>query len=160
MSVSGSPLSPACAGGPTAVAALLLLEMDAATAQLGFAPSLRLSGLLHTVAGRVEVVVAVRDGGLVLQVDDDGMWVPTGTRTSGLANLDARADERGGSSSSPGRTARQQLHMQVPLAQDEPSRRWTRLGRVRHDDHGARCMARAVQPDRPEQHPAERAPTT
>ncbi len=101
--------------------ALLLQAVDAATVQLGFAPSLRLSGLLdtsvpsdvaehllaatrealsnvarHARASRVEVVVAVRDQGLVLQVDDDGVGLPPGPRRSGLANLGSRADELGG----------------------------------------------------------------
>ncbi len=101
--------------------ALLLQAVDAATQQLGFAPSLRLSGLLdtavppdvaehllaavrealsnvarHARASRVEVVVAVRDAGLVLQVDDDGVGLPPGPRRSGLANLGSRADELGG----------------------------------------------------------------
>ncbi len=99
----------------------LLLEADAATAQLGFAPSLRLSGLLdtavppetaehliaavrealsnaarHAQASRVDVVVSVRDGSLVLQVDDDGVGIAIGGRRSGLVNLSSRADELGG----------------------------------------------------------------
>ncbi len=106
---------------PPSLRSLLLQETDAVTAQLGFAPSLRLSGLLdtavpavaaehllaavrealsnaarHAQASRVDVVVSVRDGSLVLQVDDDGVGIAVGGRRSGLVNLCSRADELGG----------------------------------------------------------------
>lgn len=106
---------------PPSLRALMLQAVDAATAQLGFAPSLRLSGLLdtavspdvaehllaaarealsnvarHARASRVDVVISVRDGALVLQVDDDGVGLPPVRRNSGLANLGSRADELGG----------------------------------------------------------------
>jgi signal transduction histidine kinase len=102
--------------------ALLLQAVDAGAEQLGFAPSLRMDGLLdtlvpvavaehllaalretlsnaarHAAAGSVEVRVAVRDDELVLEVGDDGVGIGATTRRSGLGNLAARAAQLGGS---------------------------------------------------------------
>jgi signal transduction histidine kinase len=107
--------------GPASLRALLLQAVDAGTEQLGFAPSLRLDGLLdtlvpahvaehllavlrealsnaarHAQASAVSVLVAVRDGQLLLEVTDDGVGLPTGGRRSGLANLESRATDLGG----------------------------------------------------------------
>jgi signal transduction histidine kinase len=107
--------------GPPSLRALLLQVVDAGTEQLGFAPSLRLDGLLdtlvppavgehlmavlrealsnaarHAKASMVSVLVAVRDGQLLLEVTDDGVGVPEDGRRSGLANLQGRAAELGG----------------------------------------------------------------
>ncbi|MCW2723660.1 MAG: sensor signal transduction histidine kinase [Frankiales bacterium] len=101
--------------------ALLLQTVDAGTEQLGFAPSLRMDGLLdtlipaevaehllaalrealsnaarHAAAGAVEVRVAVRHEDVVLEVADNGIGMKTGGRSSGLANLAARAAQLGG----------------------------------------------------------------
>jgi signal transduction histidine kinase len=107
--------------GRPSLRALLLQVVDAGTEQLGFAPSLRLDGLLDTVvpqvaaehliavlrealsnaarhakATSVSVLVAVRDDHLLLEVTDDGVGLPADGRRSGLANLQSRAEELGG----------------------------------------------------------------
>ncbi|WP_106403603.1 sensor histidine kinase [Actinocorallia populi] len=94
--------------------------VDDFTGLLGFAPSVRFDGLLdtdvdpqigeqlvavvsealsnvarHAGAGRVEVVLDVRDD-LVLRVEDDGCGIPPGGRRSGLKNMAARAEALGG----------------------------------------------------------------
>ena len=127
--------------GPPSLRALLLQAVDAGTEQLGFAPSLRLDGLLDTLvpqfvaehllavlrealsnaarharAATVHVLVAVRDGQLLLEVTDDGVGLPADGRRSGLTNLESRAAELGGAlvtQSAPG--AGTQLTWQVPL---------------------------------------------
>ncbi len=101
--------------------ALLLQVVDAGAEQLGFAPSLRMDGLLdtlvppavaehvlaalreglsnaarHASARAVEVFVTVREGELVLEVVDDGVGFDELGRRSGVANLAARAAELGG----------------------------------------------------------------
>ncbi|WP_223766512.1 sensor histidine kinase [Streptomyces huiliensis] len=94
---------------------------EAGTA-LGFAPSLRMEGLLdtqvpreaaddavavlaealanvarHAEAGAVDVAVVNEGGALVLTVADDGVGMPaTDTRRSGLRNLAERAERHGG----------------------------------------------------------------
>jgi signal transduction histidine kinase len=127
--------------GLPSLRALLLQVVDASTEQLGFAPSLRLDGLLDTLvpahiaehllavlrealsnaarharATAVAVLVAVRDGQLLLEVTDDGVGISTGGRRSGLANLESRAIELGGdlvTQSAKGRGTR--LAWRVPL---------------------------------------------
>jgi signal transduction histidine kinase len=127
--------------GPPSLRALLLQVVDAGTEQLGFAPSLRLDGLLdtlvpqvigdhllavlrealsnaarHSKASVVSVLVAVRDGQLLLEVTDDGIGMSDEGRRSGLANLQARAAELTGElvlNSAPGLGT--QLTWRVPL---------------------------------------------
>ncbi|WP_207946738.1 GAF domain-containing sensor histidine kinase [Actinomadura sp. 7K507] len=95
--------------------------IDAATENLGFAPSVRLDGLLdtavdddigehllavvrealsnvarHAHATEAIVVIGVGDE-LVLRVEDDGVGIPAGGRRSGLRNLAERAESLGGS---------------------------------------------------------------
>ncbi|MCD0450167.1 GAF domain-containing sensor histidine kinase [Actinocorallia sp. API 0066] len=94
--------------------------VDNAAVLLGFAPSIRLDGLLdtavdadtgeqllavvsealsnvvrHAGARRVDVVIEVRDD-LVLRVEDDGSGIPEGGRRSGLRNMAERAKALGG----------------------------------------------------------------
>jgi signal transduction histidine kinase len=101
--------------------ALILQVVDAGAEQLGFAPSLRMDGLLdtlvpiavsehalaalrealsnaarHASARAVEVSVAVRDDQLLLDVVDNGVGMGETHRRSGLANLAARAAQLGG----------------------------------------------------------------
>ncbi|MFB4311505.1 GAF domain-containing protein [Actinomadura sp. GTD37] len=95
--------------------------VDAAAERLGFAPSVRLAGLLDTAVGdavgeellavvqealsnvarharasEAAVVIDVGDD-LTLRVEDDGVGVPEGGRRSGLRNLRERAEDHGGS---------------------------------------------------------------
>ncbi|WP_317985676.1 GAF domain-containing protein [Streptomyces sp. 5-10] len=103
--------------------ARLVAAMERAAEALGFAPALRMTGLLDTnvpaghaehmlaVAGEalsnaarhaqataVDVSVEVTDTALRLKVADNGHGVdPAVTRRSGLANLKRRAEELGGS---------------------------------------------------------------
>ncbi|MBA6440791.1 GAF domain-containing protein [Streptomyces sp. GMR22] len=103
--------------------ARLVAAMERAAEALGFAPALRMTGLLDTnvpaghaehmlaVAGEalsnaarhaqataVDVSVEVTDTALRLKVADNGHGVdPAVTRRSGLANLQQRAEELGGS---------------------------------------------------------------
>ncbi|TYC10513.1 GAF domain-containing sensor histidine kinase [Actinomadura syzygii] len=95
--------------------------VDAATEQLGFAPSVRLDGLLdtavddetgdhllavvqealsnvarHARATEAAVKIDVGDDVTVL-VEDDGVGIPEGGRRSGLRNIDERARALGGS---------------------------------------------------------------
>jgi len=106
---------------PSSLRALLLQVVDAGVEQLGFTPSLRLDGLLDTIvpvevsehllaalreslsnaarhasATTVEILVAARDGELLLEVTDNGVGLPAEGRRSGLANLAARAAALGG----------------------------------------------------------------
>ncbi|MEU5878682.1 GAF domain-containing protein [Spirillospora sp. NPDC047279] len=94
--------------------------IDKAAEGLGFAPSVRLDGLLdtrvsdttgrhllavvqealsnitrHAEARRASVAIEVADD-LTLRIDDDGIGIPSGGRRSGLANMEARAAELGG----------------------------------------------------------------
>ena len=107
--------------GQASLRARVLQTVDAGSEQLGFAPSLRMDGLLdtlvpdvvadhllaalreclsnaarHASASRVDVRVVLRDGQLGLEVADDGVGLKEGGRRSGLANLAARAEQLGG----------------------------------------------------------------
>ena len=109
------------ADGRASLGALLLQVVDSGAEQLGFAPSLRMDGLLdtlvtsvaadhllaaarealsnaarHASATVVTVSVAVRDDEVVLEVVDDGIGMEPDGRRSGLANLSARAAQLGG----------------------------------------------------------------
>jgi signal transduction histidine kinase len=100
----------------------ILEEAAAAAVVLGHAPATRFSGTVdssvddtlaadllgalrealanvakHAQADRVEVLVAVEDGSVMLQVTDDGIGVPAEfSRRSGLLNLAERAARYGG----------------------------------------------------------------
>ncbi|WP_019633344.1 GAF domain-containing sensor histidine kinase [Actinomadura atramentaria] len=118
--------------------------LDAAAEHLGFAPSVRLDGLLDTAvpdevgeqllavarealsnvarhAGATRVTVAVSVGDeLVLRVVDDGVGITPGGRRSGLANLRDRAKALGGSFAvRPGPDGGTELLWRVPLPGDE-----------------------------------------
>lgn len=127
--------------GRPSLRAQVLAVVDAGTAQLGFAPSLRLDGLLDTLASpelaehvlatlrealsnvarhahanRVEVLVAVRGSTLQVRVEDDGVGMAEDGARSGLRNLASRANQLGGAlrvSSGPGKGTR--LRWQVPV---------------------------------------------
>ncbi|GAA1830938.1 GAF domain-containing sensor histidine kinase [Actinomadura chokoriensis] len=95
--------------------------VDAAAEQLGFAPSVRLDGLLdtavdddigehlqavvrealsnvarHAHASQVTVAIDVNDD-LLLRVEDNGVGIPEQGRRSGLRNMAERAEKLGGS---------------------------------------------------------------
>ncbi|MGW3355469.1 sensor histidine kinase [Streptomyces bungoensis] len=100
----------------------LVAATERATESLGFAPALRMTGLLdtavsaeqaeqllavlgealsnvarHAEATAVDVGVEVTDAAVRLRVTDDGCGIdPAVTRRSGLANLRRRAEEMGG----------------------------------------------------------------
>jgi signal transduction histidine kinase len=101
--------------------ARILQVVDAGTEQLGYAPSLRMEGLLDTVvppsvaehmlaalrealsnaarhaeAKSVDVLIAVKDEQVAIEVADDGIGLGTSGRRSGLANLTVRAEQLGG----------------------------------------------------------------
>ncbi|MFF0224014.1 GAF domain-containing protein [Streptomyces sp. NPDC004629] len=102
--------------------AQLVAAAERATESLGFAPALRMTGLLdtavsaeqaeqllavlgealsnaarHADATAVDVGVEVTDAAVKLRVADNGRGIdPAVTRRSGLANLRGRAEERGG----------------------------------------------------------------
>ncbi len=127
--------------GRPSLRAQILEVIDAGTEQLGFAPALRLDGLLDTLAtpavaehalatlrealsnvarharsNHVEVLVTVRDGALQLRVEDNGIGMPEKGARSGLHNLASRAEQLGGTfrvtSSTSGGT---RLLWQVPV---------------------------------------------
>nr|BFE78114.1 hypothetical protein GCM10020093_007150 [Planobispora longispora] len=50
----------------------------------------------HARASRVQVLVGVSEGTLLLEVTDDGVGIPEGGRRSGLRNLAERAERLGG----------------------------------------------------------------
>lgn len=109
--------------GPPGLRAAVAGEIDAIAHALGFAPSLRFVGstddevsgelrdaaiavvreLLSNVARHarardVDVVVGTIDDRFVVIVDDDGVGLPASTEIgNGLANVEHRATERGGS---------------------------------------------------------------
>ncbi|MEV7521856.1 GAF domain-containing protein [Streptomyces sp. NPDC091371] len=95
--------------------------VEEAAAALGFAPALRMEGLLdtdvpppvadealavigealanvarHAGAGRAEVSLVVAEGVLTVSVGDDGGGIPAGGRRSGLRNIAERARRLGG----------------------------------------------------------------
>ncbi|MBT2212694.1 MULTISPECIES: GAF domain-containing sensor histidine kinase [Actinomadura] len=96
--------------------------VDTAARNLGFAPTVRLDGLLdtavddqtgehllavlqeslsnvarHARASEAIVVIDVGDHDLTLRVEDDGVGIPEGGRRSGLRNMEERAKGLGGS---------------------------------------------------------------
>ncbi|WP_424639755.1 GAF domain-containing protein [Embleya sp. AB8] len=120
-----------------------LREVDAVTEMLGFAPTLRVDGLLDTLvpepiaahviavlrealanaarhahASRVEVHVETDNGGVRVRVRDDGVGPPANrTRDSGLGNLRERAESLGGTCSfGPGPEGGALLDWRVPQA--------------------------------------------
>lgn len=108
--------------GRPSLRAQILQVVDEAALTLGFAPALRLDGLLdtlatpaiaeqvlavlrealsnvtrHASASRVEVQVAVHGSAMVVAVTDDGVGMDPGEARSGLVNLATRAEDLGGS---------------------------------------------------------------
>ncbi|KOG36132.1 MULTISPECIES: GAF domain-containing protein [Streptomyces] len=120
--------------------------VDQAVATLGFAPALRMEGLLdtdvpaaaaeevvavigealtnvarHALARHTEVAVVAEDGVLAVTVSDDGVGVPPGSARSGLRNLAERAERWGGELSvraRPDGAGGTVLEWRVPLPSD------------------------------------------
>ncbi|MGW6882950.1 GAF domain-containing protein [Streptomyces goshikiensis] len=118
--------------------------VDEAAAALGFAPALRMEGLIdtdvpsavadevlavlgealtnvarHAEATRAEVSIVAADGVLTVTVADNGVGLREGGRRSGLSNLAERADKFGGSMKVSSRVADAsgtRLEWWVPLA--------------------------------------------
>ncbi|MFG2004480.1 GAF domain-containing protein [Spirillospora sp. NPDC048911] len=122
--------------------------IDTATQNLGFAPSVRLDGLLDTSVGdalgehllavvtealsnvarhakatRVTVSIEVGDDEVFLRVEDDGVGIPENVgRRSGLRNMADRANDLGGSfRTRPRAGGGTLLRWQVPLDDESPS---------------------------------------
>ncbi|MCY0928005.1 GAF domain-containing protein [Streptomyces sp. H27-H1] len=114
-----------------------------AAALLGFAPALRMEGLIdtdvptpvaddvaavlgealanvarHARAARAEVAIILAEGVLAVTVSDDGVGVADGGRRSGLRNLAERAEARGGGLSLSARPdgGGTRLDWRIPLA--------------------------------------------
>lgn len=108
-------------GRPPRLRVRTVRAVGEAAALLGFAPALRMEGLIdtdvptpvaedviavlvealtniarHARATAAEVTVAVADGTLGVTVSDDGVGLGDGGRRSGLRNLTERAEARGG----------------------------------------------------------------
>ncbi|MFI9209256.1 GAF domain-containing sensor histidine kinase [Streptomyces sp. NPDC053253] len=104
--------------------------VDSAASMLGFAPALRMEGLIdtdvppeaaeevlavlgealtnvarHARARRAEVSVVADEGVLAVTVSDDGVGIPHGGSRSGLRNLSERAERLGGTLSVHARAA-------------------------------------------------------
>ncbi|MEU8922348.1 GAF domain-containing protein [Kitasatospora sp. NPDC048545] len=131
--------------GPAAsgLRARVVEVVDRAARSLGFAPTLRMTGLLdvtvpaevadaavavleealsnaarHAGAATVKVTVAAGDE-LAVTVTDDGVGLPGGGRRSGLANLADRATALGGAFTARTRPeGGTELHWRVPLPAD------------------------------------------
>jgi signal transduction histidine kinase len=107
--------------GRASLRAQILQVIDLSTPALGFSPSVRLDGLLDTLAtpeiaehalatlrealsnvarharaSHVDVLVAVRGSTLQLTVEDDGVGMPADGARSGLVNIGGRATQLGG----------------------------------------------------------------
>ncbi|MFB7368864.1 GAF domain-containing protein [Streptomyces sp. NPDC056222] len=121
----------------------IVKAVDSAASTLGFAPALRMEGLLdtdvpaeeadavvavigealtnvarHARARRAEVSVAAEDGVISVTVSDDGVGIPPGGARSGLRNLTERAERLGGDLSvfaRPEPTGGTVLEWRVPL---------------------------------------------
>lgn len=116
--------------------------MDQAAVVLGFAPALRMEGLIdtdvpsavadeviavigealtnvarHAQAGHADVSITAADGAVTVEVGDDGIGMLGGGRRSGLRNLAERAERLGGELCTEGRPGGgTRLVWRVPLA--------------------------------------------
>ncbi|MFK0237819.1 sensor histidine kinase [Streptomyces vinaceus] len=122
--------------------------LEEASPVLGFAPALRMEGLIdtdvspavadealavlgealsnvarHAEATHTEVFIAAAEGALTLTVTDDGVGMPEGGRRSGLRNLAERAEKLGGRMEVAGRSDTRhgtRLKWEVPLTPQMP----------------------------------------
>lgn len=135
-------------GTPLKLRSRTVQAIDEAAAALGFAPALRMEGLIdtdvpaavaeevpavigealtnvarHARATRAEVSVVAANGTLTVTVTDDGIGLPDGGRRSGLRNLAERAEKLGGSMAVTARGAGETgtlLEWRVPLIRTSP----------------------------------------
>ncbi|MEU3065059.1 GAF domain-containing protein [Streptomyces subrutilus] len=129
------------AGGVPRLRVRAVHAVGEAAGVLGFAPALRMEGLIdtdvpplvaddvaavlgealtnvarHARAARVDVSLVVTHGVLAVTVSDDGVGIARGGRRSGLRNLAERAEARGGALSvSSSRGGGTRLDWRVPL---------------------------------------------
>ncbi len=75
----------------------------------------------HSQAKQVSIRVAVDEGRVTVEVQDDGVGVPPGRRRSGLANLEDRAVRRGGAFSLETSAAGTRVFWQIPLEAESPA---------------------------------------
>ncbi|WP_330328839.1 GAF domain-containing protein [Streptomyces sp. NBC_00536] len=122
--------------------------VDEAAAVLGYAPALRMQGLIdtdvpapvadevlavigealsnvarHAAATRAEISLAVGEGVLSVVVTDNGVGIPEGGRRSGLRNLEERAQRLGGELTVAARGPEGRgttLEWRIPLTNDLP----------------------------------------
>ncbi|MFJ2931951.1 GAF domain-containing protein [Streptomyces sp. NPDC087219] len=134
-------------GGAPKLRNRVVKAVDSAASMLGFAPALRMEGLIdtdvppqaaeevlavlgealtnvarHAQARRAEVSVVADDGVLVVTVDDDGVGMPHGGSRSGLRNLAERAERLGGTLSVHARAepgSGTVLEWRIPLPDEE-----------------------------------------
>ncbi|MER7958075.1 GAF domain-containing sensor histidine kinase [Streptomyces sp. NPDC096030] len=135
-------------GGAPRLRSRVVKAVDVAAPMLGFAPALRMEGLLdtdvppeaadevlavlgealtnvarHARARKVEVTVAADEGVLTVEVRDDGVGMPVGGSRSGLRNLAERAGRLGGTLSVRGRAepgGGTELEWRIPLPTEDP----------------------------------------
>ncbi|MFD0142562.1 MULTISPECIES: sensor histidine kinase [unclassified Streptomyces] len=135
-------------GGAPRLRNRVVKAVDVAAPMLGFAPALRMEGLLdtdvppeaadevlavlgealtnvarHARARKVEVTVAADEGVLTVEVCDDGVGMPEGGSRSGLRNLAERAGRLGGTLSVRGRAepgGGTELEWRIPLPTEDP----------------------------------------
>ena len=107
---------------PSGLKTRILDIVDEHTAQLGYAPQVRFTGIVdhavnedlagdvlavvregisncarHAQASRLDISVAVAENILTLEITDDGRGIGTPNRSSGLGNMRRRAQRKGGS---------------------------------------------------------------
>ncbi|MEU1198629.1 GAF domain-containing sensor histidine kinase [Streptomyces sp. NPDC005813] len=137
------------AAGGSGLRARVVGVVDETAPVLGFAPTLRMEGLIdtdvsceiadhvvavlsealtnvarHAHADRADVVLSTDDDEVVLTISDNGVGIPPDGRRSGLRNLSERAQELGGSldiSDCDGAGA--ELRWHVPLSSSRSRRR-------------------------------------
>ncbi|GGU95327.1 histidine kinase [Streptomyces litmocidini] len=135
-------------GGAPKLRNRVVKAVESAASTLGFAPALRMEGLLdtdvppeaaeealavlgealtnvarHARARKVEVAVVVEEGVLTVTVSDDGVGVRRGGRRSGLRNMSERAERLGGTLSVRSRAepgGGTVLEWRIPLSTEDP----------------------------------------
>jgi len=76
----------------------------------------------HAHARSASITIAVEDDVVKIDIEDDGVGMPPDGRRSGLANLEKRAVERGGSFTLDTGTVGTRLRWHIPLTNDQASR--------------------------------------